>query len=278
LFVDNRGQKRYIDNGMKETLHFKKFEFIVPVFFGCLWSLVISASLILHFIEMNNEAGLSHEANEAMKENAAGVDHNLLFTRTRMERPDYILERYRDPQVQVQVIDFFASICADPNIAEVILINANEHDIPPALAVALAWEESRFNHLALNTANRDGSVDRGLFQLNSRSFPRLEIQAFFNPHINTHYAMSHLRHCLNIGGSDVAALAMYNAGTNRVNSDGTPKSTLGYASRILENRWEIESLFREQETWFQEQSENTELAEEKQERSRLMPLMPLAGK
>jgi hypothetical protein len=236
---------------------------------------------MMHFVEASGEAedqGLFSEAQEAVEEDTALADYKLLFTRSRVERPDYILERYRDTESKDQVIDFFSSICADPEIAGAILSNANEYDIPPALAVALAWEESRFDPLALNTRNRDGSVDRGLFQLNSHSFPRLELQVYFNPYSNARYAMGHLRYCLNTGGSDVAALAMYNAGTNRVNSVGTPKTTLDYISRILYNRWEIENLFREQESWFIDEPETTEIAEEKPERSRLMPLMPLAGK
>jgi hypothetical protein len=234
-----------------------------------------------HLVDSDNEVedrGLFYEAHEVVEEDTAPADYNLLFTRFGTERPDYILERYRDPQTQDKVIDFFASICADTEIATAILSNANEYDISPALAVALAWEESRFDHHAINTKNRDGSVDRGLFQLNSHSFPRLELHLFFNPYTNARYAMGHLRYCLNTGGSDVAALAMYNAGTNRVNSAGTPKTTLDYASRILYNRWEIENLFREQETWFIEEPETAEIAEEKPERSRLMPLIPLAGK
>jgi soluble lytic murein transglycosylase-like protein len=175
-------------------------------------------------------------------------------------------------------VDFFVDLCAPVEISEIILANAHAYDIPPSLAFALAWEESRFDPYALNTRNRDGSVDRGLFQLNSHSFPRLELQLFFNPHVNAQYAMGHLRYCLNTGGTEVAALAMYNAGTNRVNSAGTPKTTLDYASRILMNRWEIENLFREQETWLLDESDTAEIAEEKPERSRLMPLIPLAGK
>jgi hypothetical protein len=262
-----------------EGLDYKKFEYIVPIFIGCLGSLLISASLMMRFIDFSDEAELFHETSEAVEEDANGADYKLLFSRSMKEGPDYILERYRDPQAHDQVIDFFADICASPEIAMVILANANEFEISPALAVALAWEESRFNPYAINTRNRDGSVDRGLFQLNSHSFPRLELQAFFNPQVNARYAMSHLRHCLDIGGSVVAALAMYNAGTSRVNSAGTPKTTLDYASRILYNHWEIENLFREQESWFVDQSDETvEIAEEKQERSRLMPLIPLAGK
>jgi soluble lytic murein transglycosylase-like protein len=236
---------------------------------------------MMHFIDVSGEVenpGLSHEVHEAVEEDTVPADYNLLFTQSRLEGPDFILERYRDPQAQEQVIVFFASICASEDIATAILANANEFDISPALAAALAWEESRFNPLALNTRNRDGSVDRGLFQLNSQSFPRLELQIFFNPYTNARYAMGHLRHCLDTGGSVVAALAMYNAGTKRVNSAGTPKSTLDYASRILLNSWEIENLFREQETWLVEQPETAEIAEEKQERSRLVPLIPLAGK
>jgi hypothetical protein len=234
---------------------------------------------MMRFVDLSVEAELFHEVLEALEEDVNRADYDLLFTRSMTEGPDFILEQYRNPESQDKVIDFFAGICVSQEIARVILANANEFNISPALAVALAWEESRFNPYAINTRNRDGSVDRGLFQLNSRSFPRVELQAFFIPQVNARYAMSHLRHCLDIGGSVVAALAMYNAGTSRVNSAGTPKTTLDYASRILFNRWEIENLFREQESWFVDQSDITdEIAEEKQERSRLMPLIPLAGK
>jgi hypothetical protein len=42
----------------------------------------------------------------------------------------------------------------------------------------------------------------------------------------------------------VAGLAMYNAGTNRVNAGTTPRHTLDHVSRILEFRNGIESLFQ----------------------------------
>jgi hypothetical protein len=71
---------------------------------------------------------------------------------------------------------------------------------------------------------------------------------------------------------------MYNAGTTRVNSAATPKTTLDYASRILQNRWEIENQFREQESWFREQLDIPEIAAAKPEHPRLVPLMPLAGR
>jgi soluble lytic murein transglycosylase-like protein len=86
-------------------------------------------------------------------------------------------------------------------------------------------------------------VDRGLFQLNSDSFPNLAEPDFFDPLVNAHYGLAHLRWCIDAGGSEIAGLAMYNAGTGRVRSGATPKVTLDYVSRILENRWKIEELF-----------------------------------
>ncbi|WP_461249005.1 transglycosylase SLT domain-containing protein, partial [Treponema sp. R6D11] len=85
--------------------------------------------------------------------------------------------------------------------------NADEYNVPAALAFALCWEESRFNPRAVGKPNRDGSIDRGLFQLNNRSFPELDTYMFFNVQHNARYGISHLRYCLDYGGSEVSALA-----------------------------------------------------------------------
>jgi hypothetical protein len=256
----------------------RKFELIVPVFFGCLGSLIISASL-MSWTHIGESEDFSHAA---IEEDYVEAENIYFFTQSRPERQDHLLELYRNLQSQRGVFDFFTEICDSAEIAEVILYNASLFDIPPALAVALAWEESQLNPNAVNSKNRNESIDRGLFQLNDRSFPRLEVQAFFSPETNAWYAMNHLRFCLDTGGTEVAALAMYNAGASRVRSAGTPKTTLDYISRILENRWEIENRFRDWETRFPEQylefEDITELADAKPERPRLVPLMPLSGK
>jgi len=256
---------------------YRKFEFIVPMFFGCLGALIINAFLMNR---VNNSPVVKNQelARELTQENSAEAKLVNFFSRSRAENRDLILELYRDEKAQNRVINFFSGVCASPEVVQVILASANSFNIAPALAFALAWEESRLNPYAVNYKNRDGSIDRGLFQLNSHSFPRLEVQAFFNPEINAQHGMGHLRHCLDIGGSEIAALAMYNAGTNRVNSSGTPRSTLDYISRIMENRLGIENLFFEQETLFQEQFDGfSGVAEVVPEHPRLVPLMPLAG-
>ncbi|MFP3041296.1 lytic transglycosylase domain-containing protein [Treponema primitia] len=161
-----------------------------------------------------------------------------------MEKPDYILDYYRNESSHSEVLAFFSALVQSEDIAGAILTNADAFDIPPSLAFALCWGESRFNPLAVNRTNRNQTVDRGLFQLNGNSFPKLREADFFNPRVNAYYGMAHLRWCLDSGGSDVAGLAMYNAGTNRVNAGTTPRHTLDHVSRILEFRKGIEGLFQ----------------------------------
>ncbi|MDR1898638.1 MAG: lytic transglycosylase domain-containing protein [Treponema sp.] len=201
-----------------------------------------------------------------------------------------VLEYYRDPLVRGEVIGYFADLCGSREVASVILINAEVLDIPAALAFSLCWEESRYNPRAVNRANRDGSVDRGLFQLNNRSFPKVDEKDFFNPGINTYYGMRHLRWCLDSGGSVITALAMYNAGTGRVRSLGAPKNTLDYIHRILERQEKIEARFRQEFRDFDARvaagkegspegysAEIAGLPQGRPEKFRFIPLMPLTG-
>jgi hypothetical protein len=159
------------------------------------------------------------------------------------EEQDPILEFYRDSETQDHAVSFFGSLVHSQELASVILSNANIFNIAPSLAFALCWEESQFKPHAVNRQNRNETIDRGLFQLNSKSFPHLTEREFLDPRINSYYGLSHLRWCLDSGGSLVAGLAMYNAGTNRVTAGGTPKRTLDYISNILDSKQRIEDLF-----------------------------------
>ncbi|MDR2111278.1 MAG: transglycosylase SLT domain-containing protein [Spirochaetaceae bacterium] len=157
---------------------------------------------------------------------------------------DIILEAYRNAVLKDTVVEFFTSLAGSGEIASVILSGASTFNISPSLAFALCWEESQFDIWAVNRKNQNASVDRGLFQLNCCSFPTLREAEFFNPRLNAHYGMAHLRWCMDTGGSDVTALAMYNAGTDRVSTGRTPKTTLDYISRIVKTRNAIEEKFK----------------------------------
>ena len=231
-----------------------KMELVIPLFTGVWGSLLLCAlfAILTGFFSL---VPVTAETEIYIEEE----QENSYWSLALIEKStDIVMEYYRDLEYQEWVIDFFSGICSNREIAQAILHNADEFNVPVALAFSLSWEESRFNPRAVNRYNRDGSIDRGLFQLNNRSFPNLDINAFFNIQTNARYGISHLKHCLNTGSTEVSALAMYNAGTGRVTTTGAPKVTLNYISRILENRSRIESRFhtmliREEERRLQEE-------------------------
>ncbi len=155
------------------------------------------------------------------------------------------LELYRQSFSRGSVEKFYTCITHDKDVALAILSEADNNDIPLALAFALAYTESRYNPKATNS-NVNTTIDRGLFQLNSNSFPALTEADFFDPYISAKYGMSHLKFCLSSAGNEVSALAMYNAGTGRVRSNKTPQSTLNYVGKIITYQKMLESLFADE--------------------------------
>jgi len=154
---------------------------------------------------------------------------------------DVGLALYRNPKTQDRVISFYAELAGSSKLATTILQVANKKDVPLSLAFALAWKESNFSPTAINF--NGGSVDRGLFQLNSLSFPNLAPEAFFDPRQNAEKGLSYLSECLKDGGNEIVGLAMYNAGMARVVENGTPRETLDYISTILNYQSAVEAQF-----------------------------------
>ena len=144
-----------------------------------------------------------------------------------------------DPfQTRLRHIEYYTVVTGDREVAEIIYDEATKYNIDPELAFALVFSESGFKRYAVNE-NRN-SIDRGLFQLNSRSFPNLKEDDFFDPEINVPLGVAYLRYCLDIGGNEVAALAMYNAGPNRVKDNRTPNMTLDYIAKIQKYKGHLE--------------------------------------
>jgi len=149
---------------------------------------------------------------------------------------------YQNPMTRDMVVDFFNGYTKSPYLTELILSEAVEQGVSPALAFALVWAESSYNSTAVN--QNSSSVDRGLFQLNNRSFPHLTEAEFFDPAINAKTGISYLKKCLERGGNEVVALAMYNAGSHRVTRGGTPQMTLNYIDKILDFKGDLEDSFQ----------------------------------
>jgi hypothetical protein len=210
-------------------------EFLIPLFAGVFCTLFFCV-----FIGVSYGFFPKPEVDEVVNE--IKEDHSSLFL-TNENVPDLVLESYRNNEYKEWVVDFFSSVCKEEEIAKAILDSCDEFNVPPALAFALCWEESRFVPHAINRRNRNGSIDRGLFQLNNFSFPQLDVISYYNIQTNTRYGIGYLRDCLNYGDTEISALAMYNAGSGRVRSTGAPEVTLNYVARILENRRKIETRF-----------------------------------
>lgn len=155
------------------------------------------------------------------------------------------LALYRQPLSRTAVEWFYTQISGNKEVAQAILSEADNNEIPLSLAFSLAHTESNYNTNAVNR-NTNATVDRGLFQLNSNSFPSLSEADFYDPFVSSKYGMAHLKFCLNTAGNEVSALAMYNAGTGRVRSNKTPQSTLNYIGNIMTYQKMLEQLFEEQ--------------------------------
>jgi soluble lytic murein transglycosylase-like protein len=161
------------------------------------------------------------------------------------EKPEDVdpgLYLYRNKLTRPLVQSFYTRVTADVEITDAILSGADSNDISLPLAFSLAWVESSFRVRALNY--NSNSIDRGLFQLNSRTFPSLKEEQFYNPWINAEYGLAHFRYCIEVGKNEVVALAMYNAGVNRVRR-GTPYSTLHYIAKILDKKRNLLESFEQ---------------------------------
>ncbi len=157
------------------------------------------------------------------------------------EKP--MLALYREDLTHDAVVDFFIDLTGSPEIALPILYHADRADISLSLVFSLAWVESRYVPAAVN--RNASSVDRGLFQLNSRTFVTLREEDFFHPDTNTYHGIQYLTWCLTHTDSEWEAVAVYNAGLTRVRAGRTPRSTLIYVERMKEFRSSLEREFRQ---------------------------------
>ncbi len=160
------------------------------------------------------------------------------FAQSTSSELDYV---YTNPRYRALVLDFFTEQTGSEEIADIILRESERHELPVSLTFALAWTESRFDPYAVNY--NQSSVDRGVFQLNNRSFPKLQEEQFFDPEVNIQHGVAYLKYCLERGENQITALAMYNAGPRRVTERGAPLITLEYINKILSYQEQLQQEF-----------------------------------
>lgn len=213
-------------------------------------ALFLSVCLSVHFMLPTEEKTVSDFDSYASLLDFDYTEEIALETGLKSDYSDFNngvdrgLELYRQPHSKAAVEWFYTQVTGSRVVALTILENADKNNVPLSLAFSLAFVESRFNPNAVNR-NSNATIDRGLFQLNSASFPRLSEEEFFDPAVSARYGMIHLRWCMDLAGkgNDVTALAMYNAGTSRVKANKTPQHTLNYVAKISAYRSKIDSRF-----------------------------------
>jgi soluble lytic murein transglycosylase-like protein len=146
---------------------------------------------------------------------------------------------FTNPETREIVVDFFTEKTGNRKVSTQILVNSIAYGVPADLAFAVAWKESRFDSKAYN--KNSASIDRGIFQLNNRSFPWMKIHEFYNEDINIRHGIKYLKYCIENTDDEVVALAWYNAGSGRVKRKGAPSMTLYYISDIMDYREKIKT-------------------------------------
>lgn len=151
---------------------------------------------------------------------------------------DALLALYRDEHLRPLVVEYYAKLTEDRAVALAILETCDELEIDPSLGFALAWNESRFNPRAVN--HNSTTIDRGLFQLNSRTFARIDRKTVYDPKSNAVLGLTYFKRAYDKLGSEEKALGYYNAGIGMLTDRTLPKRTQAYIKRILEDRNRID--------------------------------------
>lgn len=108
-----------------------------------------------------------------------------------------------------------------------ILELAPVYDIPPYLLVAIAETESQWNNYAEHH-NNDGTIDRGIMQLNSSWFID---ENWHDPITNIKAAIEHILWLRNKDLTWWQITVAYNCGLSRLNNP--PEQSIEYAAKVF---------------------------------------------
>ena len=120
-----------------------------------------------------------------------------------------------------RVINFYAGITGNKDVAETILKYCIKYHTPINLTFGMIRQESNFNPRAYN--QNPSSIDRGLCMLNSKAFPTWRWRDFYNMDENAKAGISYFGYLLDRYKDndlqDELALSAYNEGISTIESD-----------------------------------------------------------
>lgn len=122
--------------------------------------------------------------------------------------------------------------CSDPAIQQQITDEANRQGVPPAIALAVAQQESNCTQAARNQ-NANGTTDIGMFQLNSSTFPNTDPGDQAG---NIRQGVSYLSQMYARFGNWPQALAAYNGGPGNISGAAPVRYSAAVYNKAV-NQW-----------------------------------------
>jgi soluble lytic murein transglycosylase-like protein len=118
-------------------------------------------------------------------------------------------------------------------IIAMIITIAVELGVPSNFALSVAVCESGLNSTVVSDVRKNGSIDRGLFQLNSYVYPDID---WSDPEVNARLGIVHLKRLIEMDCHNTywAAAVSYNAGHYyMLNGLDPPESSIIFANRVM---------------------------------------------
>jgi hypothetical protein len=218
-----------------KNLFLKLRRYIIIFFSGCLTAVVIISLVVFSssftiaktLRSMIPESKLTERIIEKITEKEL---YRLLSPIIRLDINEVIKSRTE------YFIKEYTKIVGREDIVATIINKCLAKDIPINIGFALAWRESGWNPLS-STQNKDGTIDRGLFKLNSKSFKK--DTKWFNIDVNAELGLNYLNDKHTQYKSWETALALYNAGS----MGNVSSASFEHLTAILQKERELDSLF-----------------------------------
>jgi hypothetical protein len=123
-------------------------------------------------------------------------------------------------------------------ITAMILSIATIMEVPPYFCLSIALTENpELNPMAVSKVNENGTVDLGIFQVNSEYFGHID---WCDTETNVRAGVEHIKYLIDRPETTTywSVCIAYNAGISRVNNP--PVSTLNYADRVMAKWHELQ--------------------------------------
>lgn len=193
----------------------------------------MATNAIVNYLMEGQPEQVKQEVAKGVQNSPLGRTQNVPSTQTQQTRPTQQQPQQAPRMVSEGSTNIGSSQpIAASDIQQIIIEEANRAGVSPALMLAIANQESKFNPNAVGDKGKGGSY--GLFQIHKPSHP--DYTGGFDPRANAAYASKMMAGLLKTYNGDVAkALWGYNAGSGNVARGIYPDSTKAYVKNVMAN-------------------------------------------